>query len=310
MDASDWRGGVQLASETLDVVVEAAQGLAVQVQASEVNVAANEALLASGGAVRVGSTAWQQNVQVKTTGGAFYANTLQLDKASLASSDAYRGLLARSDDDLDVIATTTAMMHGQNVTMRAIGHAELRGATMALGAKWSRDVAVTLHGGNMVAEALVLDGSSMHVADDWIAEPHGLVGSNTTRDTYIGTPLRFRAEEDITLRTDADREVMVVGMGGVQISTGGGTEIHAARIGMASAWNEDVRIATAGGALRTGHLQVSGARLATQDVEMRALSLRSLENDLRVSAGSERAVLLQGDTVALRGDGLDAKMEV
>ena len=104
MEATDWRGGMQMSSEMQDVVVEAAQGHNVQVHASEIGMAGSTgiALAAAGGAVRVGSSGWGEDVQVKTAGGVLMAHTLQLDKAGMVSSDAWRGLLARSDDDVDV----------------------------------------------------------------------------------------------------------------------------------------------------------------------------------------------------------------
>ncbi len=121
-----------------------------------------------------------------------------------------------------------------------------------LGAQWSQDVVVTVPGGNMVAEALVVDGASLSVSNEW------MVGSNTSRDAYIGAPMRLRSDEDIALLADKENNVMVTGAGGVQVSTLGGTEILASRIAMATAWNEDARVTTAGGAVRTGHLEVSG----------------------------------------------------
>ena len=105
---------------------------------------------------------------------------------------------------------------------------------------------MTVPGGNMVAEALVVDGASLSVSNEW------MVGSNTSRDAYIGAPMRLRSDEDIALLADKENNVMVPGAGGVQVSTLGGTEILASRIAMATAWNEDARVTTAGGAVRTG----------------------------------------------------------
>ena len=68
---------------------------------------------------------------------------------------------------------------------------------------------------------------------------------------------------------------------------------------MATAWNEDTRVTTAGGAVRTGHLEVSGAHFATPK---RSVSLRSDSEDVAVSVGHDKAVVLQGDVVTFEAE--------
>ena len=93
----EWRGGVQLAADDSNVVVEAAQGMDVLLHGQELWAQASQQMAVQGGhGVRVGATKWGYDVGVGTVGGRLNTDAVGLDGGAVASSDVWRGAVVEA----------------------------------------------------------------------------------------------------------------------------------------------------------------------------------------------------------------------
>ena len=265
-----------------DVEVAAGAGSDVMVSGGAVGITAVKNVDVSAASIGL-STEWGGSVVVAPHGGAMAVEALRLSGAELGSEDRLGGLAVRSaEEDIELAAGRTVAVHGQDVRLVAEQDIEVAGRSVELIARgYNENVEVQTSGGALTVGKLGFSGSVM-----------------ASRDAMSG--LRLRSAEDVELAAGADRNIMMSGAD-VVVAAQDTMKVEAAHIELAAAWNGDVSVGLAGGAMAAGSVRVSGSGVESHDamLGLRLSSARDIE--LLPGVGHDVVVASGGLLVSTEG---------
>merc|ERR1740117_2152434 len=280
MSSVDRLGGMTVRSEEEDVQIAA--GRAVSVRGERVQMVGERQMQVTGGQVQLSATGYNENVQVRTVGGALAVGALGISGSTVASTDAMAGLRMRSAEDVEIAAGAgqDVRLSGADVVILSARSTRVEARSIELATGWNGDVAMNNAGGALATGQLRLSGG-------------GVASGDSMRGFSMGSA------RDIELLPGVGRDV-IVSSGGFGVMTTGSTSIASRSISMSVAWNEDIQMMPQGGAVQAGALRMSGGRLASHD-KLQGLLVNSVE-DVSISAGHEKDIRMLGGTVMIASE--------
>ena len=178
---------------------------------------------------------------------------------------------------------------GQDVRLEAERDVLVAGRSVGLAARgFNENVEVQTTGGALTVGKLALE-------------------SSVVRSNDLMTGLRLQSDEDVEIAAAVNRDVMVSGQD-VAVAAQNRMLVEAAQIELAAAWNGDVAVGLAGGALATGSVRVSGSGVESQDAMMglQLSSARDIEllpgigHDVTIASGGLSIVTEGATTISSR----------
>ena len=275
--STDVMSGLRMRSAE-DVQIAAGAGQDVRLSGADVVILSDRSTRVEARSIEL-STGWNGDVAMNNAGGALATGQLRFSGSGVASGDSMRGFSMGSARDIELLPGVgrDVIVSSGGFGVMTTGSTSIASRSISMSVAWNEDIQMMPRGGAVQAGALRMSG-----------------GRLASHDKLQG--LLVNSVEDVSISAGHEKDIRMLG-GTVMIASEKSTLISSQSIELATGWNQQITMDANGGFVSVGAVQVSGARVTTEDA-MHGITMRSKE-DVEIAAAADSDVRVSGGSISL-----------